>query len=110
MLTTNAHLAVAPPAFGGQACCQRAMNRLAQQLHERECQIGTPRCHNASRLQFANDGGDKLGSTGWTTNVIAVGVTNESDDHVVQFNAFALGPGDKQLITIDLKTKIFSDG
>ena len=69
-----------------------------------------PKGHNASRLQFANDAGDKLGSTGWMTNVIAIKVTNESDDHVAQFNAFALGPGDKQLITIDLKTKIFSDG
>ena len=51
-------------------------------------------------MQFADDGGDKLGSTGWTTNVIAIRVTNESDDHVAQFNAFAPGPGDKQLITI----------
>ena len=35
-------------------------------------------------------------------NVIAVGVTHERDDHVTQFNAFALGPGDEQLIFSDV--------
>ena len=44
------------------------------------------------------------------TNVMAIGVTNESNDRITQFNVFAFGPGDEQLITINLETKIFSDG